>query len=323
MSTPSWNEAFAALEADFGTLLAVTRSYDDFTKQVATQAGKRVRAAVQRFHEITVDTDDESIPGQWGLTVELGGDLTDVGLDVRTWFAVAYGGPPGKMRAVLYLSQEPAAGMPELEVLVREARSTLSFDTAVLGEPDVVETDDPPLAVRTLEISAPAPEVALADAVTELVTLGERVGEALLDLRELTPYALLLRVLRQVVADGVLERTAGTSVKAQTWAGGKDLVLYTKDTPQSWITAFPTGELTLHWGQKRNQNGQTRQRVLEATGGSPDDRMGYLGVRLLSVADVQRAIDSDEPEDARAALSDHLVKAWQTWRAVVQAAEAQ
>ena len=314
MAQTTWSDAFTALEEDLGTLLALARAYDSHLEGVAKGAAKRVRGAISRSHEVSVDTDDEAPPGQWGMTVELGGELVDAGLDVRTWAAAPYGGPPGQMRACLYMSDEPAEGMPELDAMLELARSVVGSATEHLDAIDVLDPGEPPLAVRSLEISSDGLDASLAQAVIELVQLGENVGQVLLELRELTPYVLLLDALRRVRLEGTLERAAGTAIKPNKWAGGQDIIVNGKGVPQVWITAFPSGELALHWGAKRDQDKRVQDLVASAIGGTADDRLGYLGVLLMDANAVQVVIDTQDSEDAKVEVAARIVTAWERWR---------
>lgn len=317
MARTTWTDAFTVLEEELATVLALARAYDAHLEEVANKAAQRIRAAVSADYEISVCTDDEAVPGQWGIKVELGGEIADAQLDVRTWAAAPYEGPPGQMRACLYLSDGAVEGMPSLEERLEVVRAVVGRVAKDRLDVDVLATDDPPIALRSLDISRADLDEALAEAVVELIGIAERVAEPLLELRTLTPYVLLLDALRRVRLEGVLERSCGGSVKPNKWDGGHDLIVNARNAPQSWITAFPSGELTLHWGPKKDQSDEKRDQVAAATGGSPDNRLGYLGVKLMDSAAVQALIDDNDTGDARDAVVNRIVSAWEQWREVM------
>jgi len=317
MTEATWNDAYAALEQEYATVIAIQRAYDDFVRTVAERAGKRTRAAIRQVHEIVVDTDDSAAAGQSGLTVRLAGNLTAAGLDVRTWAAAPFGGPAGQMRACLYLNRDPAEGMPALDEMLSAARLEAGPRPDGLDDADVAEAEDLPLAVRSLDMATDGLSAALADAVIELVAIGERVGVTLLELRKLTPYALLLDALRKVHQDGELEQLAGTPVKLNKWSTGKDLYMGQTGSPAVWLTGLASGGLTIHWGTKRDQDEATRSRVVAALGGVPDDRLGYLGVQVMDTSELQAVIDDNDPAEAREVVKQRILASWRAWREVI------
>ncbi len=285
MST--WDDAFAAVEADLGAVLALLDAYDGHTRQ-HDAARKRIIQRSKGRVTPELGSDDAARPGQWGLTLRLDGELEDAGLEVSTWFAAPFGGPPGVVRVALYLSEELPEGGPRHAEALQVAASACGLDLPHPVPTDVLQCGPrSPLGFVDLDATSDDLDLRLADAVLAMLDPARRAARAVLDCWTWTPMSWLLRCGRQLQRDASLEGYG--KVSSGAWGGGQYVQVAPPGRSGIFFTAVEPGRLLAHWNPKAEQDSAESAALRGALGGADDVRRGYHGVVLLDLDVARRA----------------------------------
>lgn len=308
--TTTWNEAFDVLERELQTLSALATAYDDFVRELHERAARRLRPELAGRWDVGVGSDDESIPGQWVLNIETCGAMADAGLEVMTWAAAPYGGPPGLLRVAVYLSENLSEGLPPLEEVLDALRAE-GFTPQMGADTDILDYEEAiPLGSSSIRIDEPDVEARLVDLTLRAVARAERAAEVVLGTRERTPYTFLLDILADLERDGTLQATGAIVAPRSSWAGGQHLLVKTETGRKMWVTAVPPGLLVCHWGTQKDASPELLERMRAALDGKLDVRKGYKGLVLLDAERVSALCDKNDA----AVVAARVLEAWEAFR---------